>query len=137
MDIEEGRLERAKIVARATERMHRAEQRGITTRYAIKYGSLAFLGVCGTVMAYFLGGESTAKIAESVSKVFAADPIGRGLPWVLTFGSIFYGGLQRKLRRDHIEEASGRFKALESKIDPERTSSNLTVRGDTAPEDRA
>jgi hypothetical protein len=43
---------------------------------------------------------------------------------------------QRKLRRDVVERLSSRVPFLEKQLDPGRTSSKLTDRGDTNPEDR-
>lgn len=136
MDRHKKQLEETKVVSRATARMHASEQRGITTRYAIKYGCLAFCALCGTISSYWLGGEATAKVAEAMIKAFSSDPVGRTSPWLVAGGGVLYGLLYRKLLRDHIEQSGGRFKGLEQFLDPNRSSSNLTKRGDTAPEDR-
>lgn len=50
-------------------------------------------------------------------------------------GGILYGRRQAKLRHDVIEREHQRTLELEAKLDPERTSSELTSRGDTRPED--
>ena len=55
--------------------------------------------------------------------------------WVLTALAVAYGWFQRKLRRDTVEQLQGRIQALEKSVNPSRTSSTLTPRGDTRAED--
>jgi hypothetical protein len=56
---------------------------------------------------------------------------------VLLGGSGFgYGYKQRQLRRKEISAVSHRNRELEKRIDPRRTSSNLTEQGTTRPEDQ-
>lgn len=50
-------------------------------------------------------------------------------------GGILYGRRQAKLRHDVIEHEHARTLELEARLDPKRTSSDLTPRGDTRPED--
>ena len=47
-----------------------------------------------------------------------------------------YGWRERRLRRTTIERLQRRNQTLEKLIDPNRTSSELTPRGDTRPEDK-
>ncbi len=55
----------------------------------------------------------------------------------LTVGvsGLVYGLYQRHLRRETIERTQGRIRELEKAVDNKRSSSRLTVRGDTRPED--
>ena len=55
---------------------------------------------------------------------------------LLTGLAIAYGFFQRNLRKNTVERLQKRIQELETGIDPNRTSSNLTPRGDTRPEDR-
>lgn len=50
-------------------------------------------------------------------------------------GGVLYGYKQRKLRRDVVERIQARNKKLEQLIDAGRTTSSLTTRGETRPED--
>ena len=43
--------------------------------------------------------------------------------------------IERELRKRQIERFHGTIKELELRLDPNRTSSNLTIQGDTNPED--
>lgn len=62
--------------------------------------------------------------------------ISVALAWGAGAGGIIYGLRQRKLRKDTIERLVGRIQEFESDLDPSRTSSKLTTRGDTRPEDK-
>ena len=58
------------------------------------------------------------------------------IAWIFGGGGIIYGKSQNKLRKDTVEFFEGRTQSLEAQIDPNRSSSNLTQRGDTSPEDK-
>ena len=58
------------------------------------------------------------------------------IAWIFGGGGIIYGKSQNKLRKDTVEFFAGRTQSLEAQIDPNRSSSNLTQRGDTSPEDK-
>lgn len=51
-------------------------------------------------------------------------------------GGLFVAYRQRKLRQDVIQKSSERIRHLEHMIDPNRSTSGLTVRGETNPEDQ-
>lgn len=57
-----------------------------------------------------------------------------GAALLATSGSIAWGARERRLKKDAIERLTERIKQLELKVDPNRTSSKLTKRGDTPPE---
>ena len=50
-------------------------------------------------------------------------------------GGVAYGLRQRKLRENNIERMAARLSAYETVQDPKRSSSRLTPRGQTRPED--
>ena len=54
---------------------------------------------------------------------------------VLAFCGVAYGRYQGKLRRDDVQRLSEYKQKYESLKDPRRSSSRLTVRGETRPED--
>jgi hypothetical protein len=54
---------------------------------------------------------------------------------ILIAGAIAYGKYQAKLRRDDVERLSRYKEDYERLVDPKRSSSRLTARGDTRPED--
>ena len=96
-----------------------------------------------TAIAYFayrsidtLAGRTTlADMGVSVS-FFTGARIADLMAWVLAVVGVGYGLAQRSLRGRTVARQEGRVIALETKIDPERTSSRLTRRGKTRPEDK-
>lgn len=56
--------------------------------------------------------------------------------WSVAIGFGIWVFLERKLKRDTVERLSLRIKELELRIDRKRSSSDLTKRGDTRPEDQ-
>lgn len=79
-----------------------------------------------------LSGLSTA---ADIQLSFLVD-ISVYIAWLAGAGGVGYGLHQRKLRRDTVERLQARITELESEVDPGRTSSGLTGRGDTNPEDK-
>lgn len=65
---------------------------------------------------------SNIEWAEIVSVLFGA-------------GALVYANRERNLRQQTIEQYSRRVPLLEQRLDPNRTSSQLTVKGETNPED--
>jgi len=59
-----------------------------------------------------------------------------GLPWVVSFISICWALVERKLRQSKTAQMSSHQVKLEKKIDPHRQSSGLTQAGNTHPEDK-
>lgn len=58
-----------------------------------------------------------------------------GLAIIFGVAGIVYGRRESKLRKDTVERLQDRNCRLEREIDPKRSSSQLTPRGDTRPED--
>lgn len=54
---------------------------------------------------------------------------------LLALSGIAYGRYQGKLRRDDVQRLSAYKERYESLMDPQRSSSRLTARGETRPED--
>lgn len=61
---------------------------------------------------------------------------GNWLPWLAGGGGAGYGYAERKLRKKKTEQLQSRIRELETQIDPDRQSSELTPQGDTNPKDR-
>lgn len=87
------------------------------------------------------GKETYADI--NVSAILATPKALNLLPWILPalgfvvgICGIVYGVNQKKLRQDTVERLQGRIKDLEKTLDPKRTSSGLTQRGQTRLEDK-
>jgi len=100
---------------------------------AIKWG--AILGVFRyiSVMVVALAGQTTA--ADIGIKILGNFSISTALAWALGIGCAGYGRAQNKLRKDTVERLQKRIQELERGVDPRRSTSRLTSRGDTRPED--
>jgi hypothetical protein len=81
-----------------------------------------------------LSGKST--LADIGVEFLTDINISITIAWLAGIGGLAYGYKQRMLRKDTIERLVGRIQELEGTFDPNRTSSKLTKRGDTRPEDR-
>jgi hypothetical protein len=55
--------------------------------------------------------------------------------WIVAFVAIIYGMFERSLRKRKTSYMQERIRSLESKMDPDRTSTGLTESGDTPAED--
>jgi hypothetical protein len=79
------------------------------------------------------GKETLASLGMSV---FGNVKVSDGILYVLTGSGLVYGLGQRSLRRRTIKRLTPRSIDLERKLDPGRTSSGLTSKGTTRPEDK-
>jgi len=102
-------------------------------RHGWKYGSLAFLGYCARdVLISFAGKYTFAEIAISF---LGQMTITNTVKYSAIGGLFVWGMAERKLRQRAIARLSPRAETLELVIDSKRSSSNLTRRGTTKPED--
>lgn len=102
-------------------------------RDVAKWAALGFIAYCAYLSVASLAGRSTN--ADIVVNVLSDIRISQALAWLLAAGGISYGRVQRRLKKGTVERLQGRIKELETRVDPKRSSSGLTVRGDTNPED--
>ncbi len=109
---------------------------GKIVEHGFKWGSAAF-GFWCVKEAWVLAAGTTTIADLSASLRF--ETISEWT-WPLLvafgFGGIAYGRRQAKLRRDAVERLHPYQEQHEKSIDPNRTSSRLTSRGETRPEDR-
>jgi hypothetical protein len=98
---------------------------------------IRWAGLVGIVYVVYLivdslsGKQTMANIGVS----FLADvKISTALSYLAGGSGVAYGWNQSRLRKSAVERLSGRIKELEKAIDPKRTSSGLTGRGETHPE---
>ena len=78
----------------------------------------------------------SGKLTDFNVGVVASLEVSVILAWTVGLSGVVYGRLQRRLRKDVIEKLQGRINQLEKQIDKNRSSSKLTPRGDTRPEDK-
>lgn len=102
--------------------------------HLIRWGALMFFFWCFKETVVCLAGKNTfSDISIGLTTDFKMD---KWVAYIFGTGGVGYGYLQRRLRKSTVENMHGRTKELEEKIDPKRSSSNLTSRGDTRPEDK-
>lgn len=100
-----------------------------------------FIRVGGWVSVFYFVYEMVFKLAgkftfADIGIRFLGDiRMSEALAYALATGAGGWALLERKLKGDTIERLSGQVEALEKRLDPGRTSSRLTPRGTTRPED--
>ena len=100
----------------------------------IRWAGLCFISLMVFLSIQCLAGKVT--IADFGLKIIANKYLSQIMSIVFGSGGVVYGVSQRKLRRDATERQEGRIKELESFINPDRGSSQLTKRGTTPSEDK-
>lgn len=112
-----------------------AEQVGITIQVLVKYCALGYAFWClKESMQAFAGQTSDANIVVSL---LADVNFSEAVAWVFGLGAFGYGYQQRKLKGQTVQRLTSRITELEKKLDPSRTSSELTSTGETNPKDEA
>lgn len=113
---------------------HRVDAIVSVAKTLIKYAAL----VACTFFVYksvaALAGKET--LASIGLNILGNVKVSDGVLYVLTGGSIAYGLGERSLRRRNIKRLTPRSIELEKRLDPNRTSSGLTTKGTTRPEDK-
>jgi hypothetical protein len=99
-------------------------------QWAALVGCAFIIYKCVAVLA---GKETLARLGVSI---LGNIKVSDGILAVLTGGSLAYGIGQRALRRRNIERLTPRSIELEKRLDSNRTSSSLTRKGTTRPEDK-
>jgi hypothetical protein len=99
----------------------------------IRWGGLLGIAYYCYLSVLALAGQHTA--ADIGIKLLADVRISEAVAWLFGGSGVAYGWRQRKLRRDTVERIQNRVERFEKQIDPGRSSSELTSRGETRPED--
>jgi hypothetical protein len=107
---------------------------GSTTQTAIPWASLCFVAYMVFRSVNVLAGKTT--FADLGVNFIGNVKVNEALAWLLAVLFAGYGLNERRLRRKHIERTAPQIHELESRIDPNRTSSRLTPRGTTRREDK-
>jgi hypothetical protein len=105
-----------------------------TVRVVLFCGLLLLLGYWTRDVLLAYAGKTT--LADVAIRLAADLKIDKMFAYLFGGGGVAYGLLQRRLRRQTIARLTPRSRAREEELDPNRTSSGLTPRGTTRPEDR-
>ncbi len=105
---------------------------------SIQWGAICFISFCAyRATAALAGHTTTAQFGMFLLADLKANTIVSHLVTsALGIGGITYGVKQKRLQERNIERLSRQNAELEKRLDPKRTSSRLTPRGTTRPEDR-
>ena len=115
--------------------VRRSEAYVVLGQSLIKYGGFLWMSYYAYLSLVALAGQRT--FTNIVIDVLGSTGVSVALGWFIGLVGVLYGLKQRSLRKDVVERLSGRIKELERKQDSRRSSSRLTERGDTRPEDVA
>ncbi len=103
----------------------------------IKCGTLVAIAYCAVQAIEALAGEKT-DATISIALTFLTKTTG-GSAAAMGIGTgilgVAYGLIERRLRYQKVEHLQGRVKELEVFLDPNRSSSGLTIQGRTNPRD--
>jgi hypothetical protein len=125
---------RSKEELDAQVRIRRIDATASVANTLIRVSGLCFLGFCAWQSIAALAGHTT--LASIGLRALGSVYVSEAAAWLLAVGSVGYGVVQRQLRRREIARFAPLLRDKERAIDPKRTSSQLTDRGDTKPGDQ-
>jgi hypothetical protein len=111
-----------------------AEEIGKTVRTIV----LASAGIAGIyLLTHAVEALAGKKTDANILVSFLANlDVSIMLSWAVGGAGVLYGRAQNKLRKTTVERLESRIRKFEAQVDPGRSSSKLTPRGETNPEDR-
>jgi hypothetical protein len=109
--------------------------------------AITLIKITGFVLIAFAIRDSIATLAGKqtnaafsfqafASYIGTQTSIAEWAEYAVIVGLLIWGSLERKLRKDTIQRLHGRIQSLEKAVDPGRSSSRLTSRGDTREGDK-
>lgn len=109
-------------------------------RYRLFRLIVIWVGIC--VLGYWtksaiiaLAGHSTSVVVQAGLKIIA--DMRFAVSYIFSAGCVTWAVAERKIRQRRVRELHVRIKELETAIDPNRSSSKLTLEGKTNPRDRS
>ncbi len=102
-----------------------------TIRAIAKWTALAVIALFIYLSINSLAGKST-EVTGIIGVIASLDRIA---PWFVSVCALIWGYGEREVRKRTVESMSAQKKALEGRLDPGVTSSNLLSTGETNPED--
>lgn len=103
----------------------------------IRYGAIVacvyFLSTSISTALTTLAGKTTS--ANILVNLLGNLNLSNSIATLFGGGGIAYGLMERRQRQNMIQRQHGRVKKMEQQIDPNRSSSNITEKGDTNPKD--
>jgi hypothetical protein len=122
--------------ARERIRIREVDQLYWTVRTGLRCLTVAFILWAGFRAVEVLAGQDT-KVNVALALVFTAlVELKVAIFIALTGASTAWAVVERTLRHRKVEQMQARIHDLEQHLDPNRSSSNLTLKGKTNPEDK-
>ncbi len=122
---------------RILKRVRGSEGIASVLRTGIMWAAIAFIFYQLRLSVEALAGQVTLADIGIGVKLLGNFTISHALAALLSGGGVAYGVSQNRLRKKTVERLQKRNQDLERMIDSKRSSSLLTPRGDTRPEDLA
>lgn len=121
----------------ALKRQRSGDRIASIANHLIRWCGLVAITYLATRCIEALAGRRTlAEIGLGLDLGFLVDMnLDRFLAWLVAVLGLGYGARQRALRKAAIGRLASRVRDLETRLDPGRTSSGLTGKGDTNPAD--
>lgn len=101
----------------------------------IKYGSFVTIAYFAKEALVAMAGRTT--LADIGIEILGSMELSVAAPTLSAIVTAMWALGERRLRKDTIQRQSDHIRYLETKIDPSRSSSSLTMRGDTPREVRS
>jgi hypothetical protein len=115
--------------------LQRIQARAAVTIAAIRWVGLVVLAYFASQSVVALAGRTTLATIGVGIKLLGKVYISQAVAWLFAASSEGYGLRQRALRHNVIARLSPAVREREQALDPKRTSSELTERGRTKPQD--
>jgi hypothetical protein len=115
--------------------IHRIQAKAAVITTLIRWAGAVALGFWAFKSIDVLAGRSTLAAIGVTLKALGKVYISEAVAWLFGMGGVGYGLVQRRLRHSVIARLSPAVRDREKVIDPKRTSSQLTERGQTKPQD--
>lgn len=93
----------------------------------------AIVWIASFIRDAFIASVGQATDVSVFVRLFFSEGNDYGVPWIVAIILFGWGTLEHRLRRQKTEQLHGRIVELESKLDPERSSSQLLPSGETNP----
>ena len=106
---------------------------GLATQLVKWAGILGVVYLISTMVSALAGKTTLADIAI---QFLTASHAREWTSYGITGAAIVWAILERRLRKSTGRQLSRRLKVIENRLDPDRSSSELTETGETRPEDR-
>ncbi len=110
------------------------EERYRLFRLIVMWAGICVLGYLAKDAIVALAGHSTSVVVQAGLKIIS--DVRFTASYMVSAGCTTWAVAERRLRQKRVRELHVRIKELETAIDPNRSSSKLTIEGKTNPSDR-